>query len=104
MPVEVTYPHVVKEEGRPARLEGHARTRVAMIVADYIWRGWSAEEIALKYPYLTPAEVHAAMAYYFDHREEIDQELAAEDRDVEEWKRTHPTSPVLTRLKEQNPV
>jgi hypothetical protein len=43
------------------------------------------------------------MAYYFDHREEIDQELAAEYRDVEEWKRTHPTSPLLARLKEQNP-
>jgi uncharacterized protein (DUF433 family) len=91
MPVEATYPHIVKEPGQSARLEGHSRTRVAMIVADYVWRGWSAEEIALKYPYpyLTPAEVHAAMAYYFDHREEIDQELSAEYRDVDEWKRTH---------------
>jgi predicted nucleic acid-binding protein len=44
----------------------------------------------------------AAIAYYFDHREEIDQELSAEYRDVEEWKRTHPTSPFLAQLKEQN--
>jgi uncharacterized protein (DUF433 family) len=102
MPLSATYPHIVKEEDQPARLEGHARTRVAMIVTDYVWRGWSAEEIALKYPYLSHAEVHAAMAYYFDHREEIDQELAAEDREVEAWKRAHPTSPLLLRLKEQN--
>src|SRR5271169_2253174 len=99
MPLETIYPHIVKEQGQPARLEGHARTRVSMIVTDYVWRGWSAEEIALKYPYLTLAEVHAAMAYYFDHREEIDRELAAESMEVEAWKEAHPTSPLLLRLK-----
>jgi len=101
MPLEATYPHIVKEGGQPARLEGHARTRVSMIVADYVWRGWLAEEIALKYPYLTLAEIHAAMAYYFDHREEIDQEMAAEDQEIEAWKHAHPTSPLLLRLKNQ---
>ena len=72
-----------------------------MIVADYLWRGWSAEEIARQYPYLTPAEVHAAMTYYFDHREEIEDELVAEYREVESWKKAHPTPPLLVRLKEQ---
>jgi uncharacterized protein (DUF433 family) len=102
MPLEATYPHIVKEKVQPARLDGHSRTRVAMIVTDYIWRGWSAEEIALNYPYLTHAQVHAAMTYYFDHREEIDQELAAEYREAEAWKQAHPTSPLLLRLKEQH--
>ncbi len=101
MPVEVTYPHIVKEQKRPARLERPPRTRVAMIVADYLWRGWSAEEIARQYPYLTLAEVHAAMTYYFDHREEIEDELTSEYREVETWKKAHPTSPLLLRLKEQ---
>jgi hypothetical protein len=62
-----------------------------MIVADYLWRGWSAEEIARQYPYLTLGEVHAAMTYFFDHRDEIEDELVAEYRDVEEWKKKHPT-------------
>jgi len=101
MPLEATYPHIVKESGQPARLEGHARTRVAMIVTDYLWRGWSAEEIALKCPHLKLAEVHAAMTYYFDHREEIDQELATEYEKVETWKQGHPTAPLLLGLKKQ---
>jgi hypothetical protein len=42
------------------------------------------------------------MTYYFDHREEIDQELAAEYREAEAWKQAHPTSPLLLRLKEQH--
>lgn len=49
----------------------------------------------------TLAEVHAAMTYYFDHREEIENELISEYREVEDWKRAHATSPVLLRLKEQ---
>lgn len=89
----------MKEPGKPARLERHPRTRVAMIVAEYLWRGWSAEEIARQYPYLTLAEVHAAMTYYFGHRDEIEQELLAEYREGEEWKKTHPTPPFLLHLK-----
>jgi len=91
----------VKEPGKPARLERHARTRVAMIAADHLWRGWSAEEIARQYPYLTLAEVHAAMTYYFDHQDEIEEELLAEYRKVEGWRKTHPAPPFLLRLKEQ---
>ena len=101
MPEAVTFPHIVKPPGEPARLESHPRTRVAMIVADYLWRGWSAEEIVRQYPHLTLAEVHASLAYYHDHREEIETELAADYRDVEEWKQAHPTPAFLARLKEQ---
>jgi hypothetical protein len=42
---------------------------------DYLAHGWSAEEMCRQHPYLTPAEAHAAMAYYYDHAEEIDQEI-----------------------------
>ena len=72
------YPHVIKEAGLPARLESHPRTRVAMIAMDYVSRGLSPEEMVRHYPYLTLAEVHAAMAYYHDHCAEIDAEIQGE--------------------------
>ena len=62
--------------------------------------GW-LRRLPVNIPYLTLAEVHAAMTYYFDHRGEIEDELLAEYREVEEWKKTHPTPPFLLRLKEQ---
>lgn len=74
----VSYPHIVKENGSPARLESHPRTRVAMIVMDYIGRGLAPEDIVTHYSYLTLAEVHSAMTYYHDHRDEIDAEIRAE--------------------------
>jgi hypothetical protein len=72
------YPHIVKDKGLPARLESHPRTRVAMIVMDYLARGLSPEDIVRHYPYLTLSEVHAAMTYYHDHRDEIDTEIQGE--------------------------
>lgn len=103
MPEAVTFPHIEKPPGELARLESHPRTRVAMIVADYLWRGWSAEEIVRQYPHLTLAEVHAALAYYHDHRDDIESELAAEYRDAEAWRQAHPTPAFLARLKETKP-
>ncbi|MCE0524141.1 MAG: DUF433 domain-containing protein [Methylacidiphilales bacterium] len=97
--VKAAYPHIVKSSGKPARLEKHSRTRVAMLAADYLWRGWSAEEIARHYPYLTLGEVHAALGYYFDHREEIDSELLEESRHADAWRKAHPTASELVRLK-----
>jgi uncharacterized protein (DUF433 family) len=99
VPAKVTYPHIVKEPGKPARLERHPRTRVAMIVVDNQGRGWSAEEIVRQYPYLSLAEVHAALTYYHDHREEIDREIEAEATEVERLRRSTPESPLLKRLR-----
>lgn len=55
-----SYPHIVKEISQPAHLKSHPRTRVAMIVMDYLARGLGPEDIVRHYPYLKPAEVHAA--------------------------------------------
>jgi len=95
----VDYPHIHKAAGEPARLERHPRTRVAMIVTDYAGRGWSAEEIVVQYPYLTLAEIHAALAYYHDHREEIDRELAAEMDEAGRAWHGQTESAVLARLR-----
>jgi hypothetical protein len=51
---------------------------------DYIAYGWSVEEICRQHLYLTLAEAHAAMGYYFDHQEEIDQEITMEWQQVQE--------------------
>lgn len=52
--------------------------------------GYSLVEIAGKYD-LSLASVYAAMAYYFDHRDEIDCRTAEEDELVEVLKRNNPS-------------
>jgi uncharacterized protein (DUF433 family) len=59
--------------GRP-RIRGR-RITVQQIAVWHERLGKSADEIAAEYD-LTLADVHAALAYYFDHREEIDGRMA----------------------------
>lgn len=66
---------------------------------DYIAYGWSVEEICRQHLYLTLAEAHAAMAYYFDHQEEIDQEIRQELQQVEENMAQASKSPFYIRMK-----
>jgi uncharacterized protein (DUF433 family) len=58
--------------GKP-RIAGH-RITVQNIVIWYDRLGKSADEIATEYD-LGLADVHAALAYYFDHRIEIDRAI-----------------------------
>jgi hypothetical protein len=99
MALEVTYPHIEKPEGEPARLQRLPRIRVAQIVMDYVAHGWSPDEMCRQHPYLQPAEAHAAMTYYFDHQDEIDQEIRAEWQQVQQDRSHAAPSPFFLRLK-----
>jgi uncharacterized protein (DUF433 family) len=101
MALEVSYPHITKLDGRPAQLERHPRIRVAQIVMDYLAHGWSAEEMCRQHPYLTLAEAHAALLYYWDHQEEIDAEIRAEWEQAERDRTTATPSPFLLRARSQ---
>jgi uncharacterized protein (DUF433 family) len=63
--------------GERAFVAGH-RVRVQDIV---LWNeeGLSADEIVSRVPTISLADVHAALAYYYDHREEIDRQIQADD-------------------------
>lgn len=57
---------------------GGTRIRVGIILGCYR-HGMSVEEIVQQYPLLKPADVHDALAYSYDHLDEIEADLAADD-------------------------
>jgi uncharacterized protein (DUF433 family) len=63
--------------GKP-RIAGH-RIRVQDIVVWHERLGQTPEEIVTRFPQLTLGDVHAALAYYFDHREEICRDLREDE-------------------------
>jgi uncharacterized protein (DUF433 family) len=68
--------------GKP-RIAGH-RIRVQDVVVWCERMGLSADEVVGRYPQLNLAEVYAALSYYHDHREQIDAQMEADERFVEE--------------------
>lgn len=63
--------------GKP-RIEGR-RISVQHVVIHYLG-GWPIEEIAVAFN-LSFGQIHAALSYYYEHRDEIDKAI----RETEEW-------------------
>jgi hypothetical protein len=83
------YPHIIKEIGLPARMQSHPRTRVATIVKEYLNPGATIEDTIWQFPFLSLAEVHAALTYYYDNQHEIDVEIQSE---AEPFKKRSPAN------------
>nr|WP_183956698.1 DUF433 domain-containing protein [Salinibacter ruber] len=70
--------------GGKSRIAGH-RITVRDVVVWHERQGWSVDQIASEYD-LSLADVYAALAYYFSHREEIDRSLEASRAFIEKIK------------------
>ena len=81
--------------GKP-RIAGH-RIRVQDVVLWHEKMAMSPEEIVLEYPGLTLADVHSALAYYHDHKEEIRADLLEEEVRAAELEAKLPSLSGLTR-------
>jgi uncharacterized protein (DUF433 family) len=87
---DVIHPYVERrpgvQGGRPV-IKG-SRFPISSIVQNHR-RGLSADEIIDIFPWLRPEEVYDALSYYYDHRTQTDEEIAALT-DVEAAMRRHP--------------
>lgn len=62
--------------GKPC-IAGH-RVRVSDVVVWHEHQGMTADTIVSQIPGLSLADVHAALAYYYEHLDEIREEMRAE--------------------------
>ena len=85
--------------GKP-RIAG-TRIPVATIAHLYLEAGETLDAIASEYN-LNKAAVYAAMAYYYDHKAEIDRQTAESKAWVERLQKNTPESPLAPRLKAIN--
>ena len=61
-------------------------------------QGRTPDEIAAAYPHVTLADVHAALAYYWDNKDEIDQQMKEADEFVERLKAANGPGPLARKL------
>jgi uncharacterized protein (DUF433 family) len=77
------------------------RIDLSLVVREYL-DGSLPEQMQLDYPSLDLAAIHGVIAYYLDHRQPVDQYVAARNqraREHEEAHRRQPEAPIVTRLK-----
>ena len=74
--------HIEKRRGRSGEERAYVsgtRVRVQDIASEHEVHGLTPEEIAREHPQLSLAQVHAALAYYFDHRDEIQRQMKQDE-------------------------
>jgi uncharacterized protein (DUF433 family) len=70
----ITTTHVELDEHGVAWIEG-TRVKVIEVAIDKIVHGSSPEEIHFQYPHLSLAQIHAALAFYYDNQAELDSDI-----------------------------
>jgi uncharacterized protein (DUF433 family) len=94
---KTAYKHiVVNDEGVP--MIEDTRVKLILLVGD-IKNGWSAEQIHENYPHLPLAVVHSALAYYWDHKEELDEECERRKADADQLLKEMVDPVVMERLR-----
>jgi uncharacterized protein (DUF433 family) len=92
--------HIVRTPGicggKP-RIDGH-RVNVEHIAICHERMGMSPDEIVNSHPTITLARVHAALAYYLEHKDEIDLDIEKGERFAEELEAKSPPSKLRTRF------
>jgi uncharacterized protein (DUF433 family) len=86
--------------GKPHIL-GH-RIKVKHVAIWYEQQGMTPEAIVATYPTITLAQVHAALTYFYDHRAEIEAEIAEEGRIFDELKAKQPSILEKARARKAN--
>jgi uncharacterized protein (DUF433 family) len=81
-PESRVYQHITVADGIP-RIAG-TRYKVIHLVQERMAYGWSPEELQYQHPDLSLGQIYAALAYYADHQEELDQVI---EEDLAEYRR-----------------
>jgi len=83
-----------------------ANVKVIEVALDKIAYGWSPEEMHFQHPNLSLAQIHAALAYYYENQQSLDDEIARRESEVEARMVTspHPLSreQLLARLNDRS--
>lgn len=85
-------------DGQPRAFIAGTRVRVQDIYALAEVQGASPDEIVRAIPHLTLGQVHAALSYYFDHREGILQEMREDQEFADRLRELTGPGPLQQRL------
>jgi uncharacterized protein (DUF433 family) len=70
------YPHITRDQNGVLRIAGTGY-KALLLLDGYLTWSCSEDEFLASYQHLTKAQLHAMLAYYYDHQAEIDAELAS---------------------------
>ena len=100
MSVATTYEHITLNKNGDPIIED-TTTKIVEIVLEMKAYGWSPEEIHFQHPYLSLGQIYSALAYYFDHIEDFENDIAGRLKKVKKIKTEIKTDNLSEKLKQR---
>ncbi|WP_425616993.1 DUF433 domain-containing protein [Anatilimnocola sp. NA78] len=97
--MQVSTEHLALDDKGIAGISG-SRIKV-MHVAMRAQSGMTAEQIHQSYPHLSLGQIHAALAYYYDHRSVIDEQIRESEEIADAHFTAHDQSEFAARIRER---
>ncbi len=91
--IKTEYKYVELDERNVPIITGTSM-KVIELVTGQIAYGWSPEELHFQHPYLTMSQILSALAYYWDHKEELDADIERREQYSEKSRREAGESPL----------
>ena len=91
--------HVTRDERGVAWVDD-THVKILELALDHLAYGWSAEAMHEQFPHLSLAQIHAALAYFYDHQEELEAQIRQQDAEVAGWQTELGESPLQRRLRQ----
>lgn len=94
------YKHIQLDERGIPIIAGSTMKVIDLVMAQMAY-GWTPEEIQINHRYLSMSQIHSALAYYWNHKEELDMAIAADLEYAKKMRQQAVESPFVARLKAQ---
>ena len=91
---ETRYEHIILNEAHVPMITG-TTMKVVELVLDHLAYGWSSEELHFQHPHLTMGQIHSALAYYWDHKADLDQDIERRLQRIDQLQQTTPSLPLV---------
>ena len=95
---ETRYEHIMLNDAQVPMIAG-TTMKVIELALDHLAYGWSPEELHFQHPHLSLGQIHSALAYYWDHKAELDEDIERRLRIVDQLQQTKSSTSLAERLK-----
>lgn len=97
------YEHIVLDEHGAPYIAG-TRLRAIDLVEAKQANGWTPEQLHDQHPELTLGQIYSALAYYWDHQQELDTAIADRRQAVAHLQRHTQPSRLVERLRQNGQI
>ena len=98
--IATDYKHVQLNTDQVPIIAGTTLKVVELVMAQRAYV-WSPEELHAQHPYLSMSQIHSALAYYWEHKPELDADIEQRERYMQQAEQAASPSPIATKLREK---